>query len=79
MGLLIDFAGRWRHHFNGTISPCLVAGLTNGGVQIELCGGTAQAHNYGNEDLLPGIKVNTDAMARTIELVRRGFVKISES
>jgi hypothetical protein len=28
---------------------------------------------------LTGIKVNTDAMARTTELVQQGFVKISES
>jgi hypothetical protein len=37
------------------------------------------AHHWGNEDLLPGIKVNTDAMSRTIQLVQQGFVKISES
>jgi hypothetical protein len=29
-------------------------------------------------DLLPGVKVNTDAMARTTQLVQEGFVKISE-
>jgi len=28
---------------------------------------------------LPGIRVNTDAMARTTQLVQEGFVKISES
>jgi hypothetical protein len=28
------------------------------GVQIELCGATANAHNSGNADLFPGIKVN---------------------
>jgi intracellular sulfur oxidation DsrE/DsrF family protein len=48
------------------------------GVQIELCGATAKAHNWGNADLLPGIKVNTDAMARTTQLVQQGFVKITE-
>jgi hypothetical protein len=30
-------------------------------------------------DTLPGIKVNTDAMARTIELVQQGFLMVSES
>lgn len=29
--------------------------------------------------LIPGIKINTDAMARTAQLVQEGFVKISES
>ncbi|MGO7845289.1 sulfur reduction protein DsrE, partial [Rhizobium johnstonii] len=29
-------------------------------------------------DLLPRIKINLDAMARTIQLVQQGFVKITE-
>lgn len=57
----------------------LVADLVKRGVKIELCGATAKAHNYGNEDLLPDIKINTDAMSRTIQLVQEGFIKISES
>jgi intracellular sulfur oxidation DsrE/DsrF family protein len=57
----------------------LVADLQKRGVRIELCGATAKVHNYGNEDLLPNIKINTDAMSRTIQLVQDGFVKISES
>jgi intracellular sulfur oxidation DsrE/DsrF family protein len=56
----------------------LVADLMKRGAQIELCGATAKAHGWGNADLLPGIKVNTDAMARTTQLVQEGFVKISE-
>jgi intracellular sulfur oxidation DsrE/DsrF family protein len=48
------------------------------GAQIELCGATAKIHNWGNVDLLPGVKVNTDAMARTTQLVQEGFVKITE-
>jgi len=49
------------------------------GVQVELCGATAKAHGWGNADVIPGIKINTDAMARTTQLVQEGFVKISES
>jgi len=56
----------------------LVADLMKRGVRVELCGATARAHHCGNTDLLPGIKVNTDAMARTTELVQQGFVKITE-
>ena len=56
----------------------LVADLVKRGVQIELCGATAKVHRWGNADLLPGIKVNTDAMARTTQLVQEGFVKITE-
>jgi intracellular sulfur oxidation DsrE/DsrF family protein len=64
----------------GTGNPYkeLIAGLQNRGVQMELCGATAKAHHWGNADLLPGIKVNTDAMARTTQLVQKGFVKITE-
>lgn len=57
----------------------LVKDLMSRGVKVELCGATAKAHHYGNQDLIPGILVNTDAMARTTELVQQGFVKISES
>jgi intracellular sulfur oxidation DsrE/DsrF family protein len=56
----------------------LISELQKRGVQVELCGATAKVHNWGNADLLPGIKVNTDAMARTTQLVQRGFVKITE-
>jgi intracellular sulfur oxidation DsrE/DsrF family protein len=56
----------------------LVTDLMKRGVRIELCGATAKVHNWGNADLLPDIKVNTDAMARTTQLVQEGFVKITE-
>ena len=56
----------------------LVADLMKRGVKIELCGATAKVHKWGNADLLPGVKVNTDAMARTTQLVQEGFVKITE-
>ena len=56
----------------------LIAGLIRSGVQVELCGATAQANGWGNADLLPDVKVNRNAMARTIQLVQQGFVKITE-
>ncbi|MBB6144462.1 intracellular sulfur oxidation DsrE/DsrF family protein [Silvibacterium bohemicum] len=56
----------------------LVTDLMDKGVAVELCGATAAAHGWGNEDTIPGIKVNTDAMARVTELVQQGFVQISE-
>jgi intracellular sulfur oxidation DsrE/DsrF family protein len=57
----------------------LVTYLMERGVQVELCGATAKVHGCGNADLIPGIKINTDAMARTTQLVQEGFVKIPES
>ena len=56
----------------------LVADLMKRGVQVELCGATAAVHHWGNEDLLPGIKINTDAMSRMSQLVQEGFVQITE-
>jgi intracellular sulfur oxidation DsrE/DsrF family protein len=57
----------------------LVLDLMKRGVHVELCGATAKVHNYGNADLLPGIPINTDAIARTTQLVQEGFIKMSES
>jgi intracellular sulfur oxidation DsrE/DsrF family protein len=56
----------------------LVTDLMKRGVHIELCGATAKIHNWGNANLLPDVKVNTDAMARTTQLVQEGYVKITE-
>jgi intracellular sulfur oxidation DsrE/DsrF family protein len=56
----------------------LLANLIKRGVEVELCGATATVHKWGNEVLLPGIKVNTDAMARMSQLVQEGFVQITE-
>jgi intracellular sulfur oxidation DsrE/DsrF family protein len=57
----------------------LIADLVNRGVKVELCGATARAHGWVNDDLLPNVKVNTDAMARTVQLVQQGFIKITEA
>ena len=57
----------------------LIAELIKRGVHVELCGATARVHHWGNADLLPDIKINTDATSRLTQLVQEGFVKISES
>jgi len=69
----------YRNITTGNPYKDLIADLLKHGVQIELCGATAKVHNWGNVDLLHGITINTDAMARTTQLVQEGFVKISES
>jgi intracellular sulfur oxidation DsrE/DsrF family protein len=56
----------------------LLVALMKRGVEVELCGATATVHKWGNGDLLPGIKVNTDAMARMSQLAHEGFVQITE-
>ena len=54
----------------------LITGLMEQGVQLELCGATAKANHWGNADLLPGVKINTDAMARVTQLEQQGFTLI---
>jgi len=68
----------YRNITTGNPYKGLIADLMKRGVQIELCGATAKAHGWVNTDLLPGVRVNTDAMARTTQLVQEGFVKITE-
>ena len=68
-----------RNIATGNPHKKLVTDLMQRGVQVELCGATAKVHGWGNADLIPGIKINTDAMARVTQLVQEGFVKISES
>src|SRR3954464_5845011 len=50
----------------------ILADLVKSGVQVELCGATAAGHHWGNADLLPWVKVNTNAMARITQLVQDG-------
>ena len=56
----------------------MIVDLMKRGVEVELCGATAAAHKWGNADLIPGIKVNTDAVARMSQLAQEGFVEITE-
>ena len=67
-----------RHIATGNPYKKLVSDLIDIGVHVELCGAAAKANGWVNADLLPRVKVNLDAMARTLQLVQRGFVKITE-
>ncbi len=54
----------------------LLSGLLRSGIQIEECAVSMRNHQWGNEDLLPGITVNSGAVGRLIQLVQKGFVQI---
>jgi intracellular sulfur oxidation DsrE/DsrF family protein len=56
----------------------LITDLMQRGVEMEMCGATAAAHNWGNDDFIAGVKVNTDAMSRMAQLAQEGFVEITE-
>ena len=54
----------------------LLNGLMGMGVQLELCGATAKANHWGNANLLPGVKVNVNAMVRLAQLEQAGYAMI---
>lgn len=66
----------YRHATTGNPYKGLLADLLKQGVQIEECAVSMKAHNWGNEDLLPGVKVNTGAVGRIVQLVQEGYVQI---
>ncbi len=46
------------------------------GVSVEECAQTMRDMGWTNADLIPGVRVNTGANFRIVELVRNGFVQI---
>ncbi len=62
----------------GTGNPykSLIANLIKQGVRIEECAVTMKANGWGNESLLPGVKVNSGALGRIVQLVQEGYVMI---
>ena len=70
--MLFVYRSGWAMVSTGNPYKELVACLMKRGVQIELCGAMAAVHNCGNEDLLPEVKVNTNAIARMSQLVQEG-------
>lgn len=50
--------------------------LMKKGVQIEECAMTMKTKKWKNADLMEGIKVNTGAVARLLELNQQGFYEV---
>lgn len=65
-----------RHASSGNRYKDVLNGLMQKGVQLELCGATATANHWGNANLLPGIKVNVNAMVRLTQLEQQGYTLI---
>lgn len=65
-----------RHVSTGNPFKQLLNGLMGMGVQLEMCGATAKANHWGNADLLPGFKVNVNAMVRLTQLEQAGYTMI---
>lgn len=62
-----------RHITTGNPYKQLILDLMKKGVHVELCGVTAKANNWVNAYLIPGVKVNTNAMVRLIQLQQEGY------
>jgi intracellular sulfur oxidation DsrE/DsrF family protein len=54
----------------------LIGDLIQRGVQIEECAVSMKNNGWGNDDLLPGVKVNAAAVSRIVQLSQQGFVQI---
>jgi len=54
----------------------LLTSLMEQGVQIEECAVSMKSNGWGNQDLLPGVKVNAGAVGRLIQLVQEGYIQI---
>jgi len=54
----------------------MVENLVKQGAQIEACAVTMRGNKWSNENLLPGVKVNTGADGRIIQLVQEGYVML---
>lgn len=65
-----------RHASTGNRFKEALNGLMQKGVQLELCGATAKANHWDNANLLPGVKVNVNAMVRLTQLEQEGYTLI---
>ena len=66
----------YRKVSTGNPHKDLIAELLKLGVQIEECAVSMKNHQWGNEDLLHGVKVNSGATVRLIQLGQSGYVQI---
>ncbi|MHB1460881.1 MAG: DsrE family protein [Armatimonadota bacterium] len=76
MTLNDDAYNAYRKVITGNPYKGLLAELLKLGVQIEECVVSMKNHAWGNDDLLPGVKVNDGAVGRLIQLMQQGYVQI---
>ena len=67
-----------RNSTTGNPYKKVLNGLMEKGVQLELCGATAKENHWGNANLLPGVKVNVNAMVRVTQLEQEGYTMVYE-
>lgn len=76
--MLLDDAAydRVRNWRQGNPYKEQIAKLMREGVDVEECGETMAYNHWINSELLPGVKVNTGANFRIVQLVQEGFVQV---
>jgi len=76
--MLLDDAAydRVRNWQGGNPYKEQILALMKAGVDFEECGETMRVKGWTNADLIPGVKVNTGANFRIIQLVQDGYVQI---
>lgn len=67
---------RVRNWSGGNPYKDRIAALIRDGIQIEECAETMRQNRWTNADLLPGVKVNSGANFRIVQLVQDGFVQL---
>ncbi len=67
---------RVRNWHGGNPYKAQIRALMDKGVAFEECGETMKVAGWTNADLIGGVRVNTGANFRIIELVQEGFVQI---
>lgn len=65
-----------RHTQTGNPYKAVVAQLIERGVQVEECAVTMKGNNWGNANLLPGVKVNSGADGRIVQLEQAGYIML---
>lgn len=65
-----------RHEGKANANAALVRQLVAHGVQIYLCGQSAEAFGIARGDLLPGVKLSLSAMTARAVLAQQGYVQV---
>ena len=71
-----DAYNRVRKTKTGNPFKSRIDDLMKAGAQIEECAVTMRGNHWTNSELLPGVKVNTGADGRIIQLVQEGYVML---
>ncbi|NDP39307.1 MAG: DsrE family protein [Rhodoferax sp.] len=77
--LLNDMAyNEVRKSKEGNPYKAMIATILAKGVEVEECGMTMMREGWTNKQLLPGVKVNTGANLRIIDLAQKSYVVLNQ-